>query len=72
MIRSNLPVLMAKKRMKVIDVARAIGVHRSTIDLLYKDAAKRIDVEVLDKLCKLFECTPCDILEFVPEDGEQN
>lgn len=66
-IRSNLPILMAQRRMKVIDVARALGVHRSAIDLLYKDQAKRIDLEVLNRLCELFDCTPCDILEYVPD-----
>ncbi len=71
MIKSNLPILMARQRMKVIDVARELGVHRSSIDLLYKDQAKRIDLELLNKLCNLFKCTPCEILEYVPDKEEE-
>lgn len=68
MIKSNLSTLMGSKRLKVIDVAREIDVNRNAIDLLYKDEAKRVDLEVLDKLCKFFECTPNDIIVFTPED----
>ncbi|BBP44541.1 transcriptional regulator [Thiosulfativibrio zosterae] len=68
MIKSNLSTLMGSKRLKVIDVAREIDVNRNAIDLLYKDEAKRVDIEVLDKLCKFFECTPNDILVFTTED----
>lgn len=68
MIKSNLSTLMGSKRLKVIDVAREIEVNRNAIDLLYKDEAKKVDIEVLDKLCKFFKCTPNDILEFTIED----
>ena len=55
---------MGARRLKVIDVARELELNRSTIDLLYKDEAKRIDLEALDKLCHFFECTPNEILNF--------
>jgi len=45
-------------------VARAIGVNRSTITLLYYEKAKRIDFEVLDKLCQYFGCPISDLLEY--------
>jgi putative transcriptional regulator len=67
MIESNISTLMGERRVKVIDVARAIGVNRNAIDLLYKDEAKRIDLEVLGKLCDFFECTPNDILKYTKE-----
>jgi len=72
MIKSNLSTLMGQHRMKIIDVARAIGVHRNSIDLLYKDEAKRIDIETLDKLCTLFKCTPNDILSYTPPTEEES
>ncbi|PLA73707.1 Cro/Cl family transcriptional regulator [Hydrogenovibrio sp. SC-1] len=64
MINTNLHLLMAEKRLKVIDVARELGIHRNTIDLLYKGEAKRVDLEVLNKLCNLLQCTPNDILVY--------
>ncbi len=68
MINSNLSTLMGSRRLKVIDVAREIDVNRSSIDLLYNNEAKRIDLETLDKLCKFFDCTPNEILNFINED----
>lgn len=64
MIKCHLSKLMGEKKLKIADVARAIGVHRNTITLLYYEKAQRIDFEVLDKLCKYLGCSVNDILEF--------
>jgi putative transcriptional regulator len=61
-------MLMGRDKLKVIDVARAIDVHRNTVTLLYNEEAKRIDIETMDKLCRLFKCTPCDIFEYIEDD----
>lgn len=68
MIRCNLSTLMGTKKMKVSDVAREVGVHRNTITLLYNEEAKRIDLDTLEKLCKLFECSVCDLFEIIDKD----
>lgn len=52
--------------MKVVDVSRATGIHRNMITLLYKESATRIELEDLEKLCKLFDCKVSDLLEIVP------
>ena len=64
MIKCHLSRLMGERKLRIADVARAIGVNRSTITLLYYEKAKRIDFEVLDKLCKFFNCTISDLLEY--------
>lgn len=64
MIVSNLSTLMGARRLKVIDVARELKINRNSIDLLYKNEAKRVDIEVLNKLCLFFDCMPNDILKF--------
>lgn len=69
MIESNLSTLMGAKRLKVIDVARELNLNRNTIDLLYKNEAKRIDLDALNKLCDFFKCTPNDILKYIPDSG---
>ena len=55
---------MGERKLKIADVARDIGVHRNTITLLYYEKAQRIDFEVLGKLCKYFNCTVSDLLEY--------
>jgi len=64
MIRCHLSSLMGNHKMKIIDVARATGLHRNTISLLYKETATRIDLDTLDKLCQLFNCKVTDLLEY--------
>jgi putative transcriptional regulator len=67
MIKCHLGRLMGERRLKVIDVARAIERHRNSIDLLYKDQAKQVDLETLSRLCKFFECKLDELLEYIPE-----
>lgn len=64
MIRCHLARLMGERKMKIIDVARETGLNRNTITLLYKETAQRIELDALDRLCKLFNCEVGDLLEF--------
>ena len=71
MIRCHLSRLMGEHKMKVADVARKTGLNRSTVSSLYYETAQRVDLETLDRLCKLFDCDVGDLLELVKE-GEAN
>jgi putative transcriptional regulator len=64
MIKCHLSTLMGERKLRISDLARELGVHRNTLTLLYYERAKRIDFEVLDKLCKYFKCSVEDLLEF--------
>jgi putative transcriptional regulator len=66
MIRCHLARLMGEHKMRIADVARETGLSRATITLLYKETAQKIDLEVLDKLCVLFDCELKELLERVP------
>lgn len=68
MIRCHLARLMGERKMKIVDVARETGLNRNTVTLLYKETAQRIDLEALEKLCRLFQCEVGDLLEYVPEE----
>lgn len=57
---------MGEKKMKVIDVARATGIHRNMITLLYAEEAERVQLKDLEKLCVLFKCRVGDLLEYIP------
>ncbi len=67
MIRCYLSRLMGERKMKIADVARATGLHRNTITLLYKETAARVDFDAVDRLCRLFECEVADLFEFIDE-----
>jgi len=69
MIRCHLARLMGERKMKISDVLRETGLRRNTVTLMYKETAQKIDIEALDKLCRLFECEVSDMLEFTDEQG---
>ncbi len=67
MIKCHLSRLMGEQKLKVIDVARATGLNRNTITLLYNETATRVDLAAIEALCKLFDCQVSDLFELVDE-----
>lgn len=54
MIKCHLSRLMGEKKVKVVEVAEATGLHRNTLSLLYKETAVRVDLDAIEKLCRYF------------------
>lgn len=67
MIRCHLSRLMGEHKMKIVDVARATGLHRNTVNSLYKETAIRVDLDAVDKLCALFNCEVGEMFERINE-----
>jgi putative transcriptional regulator len=68
-IVSHLPMLMAKKKIKNINrLSAETDVSTRTLYRLYDGTNTRIDYDTLAKLCKFFDCSICDLLEYVPEE----
>ncbi|UTO05449.1 helix-turn-helix transcriptional regulator [Moraxella sp. FZLJ2107] len=66
MIKSNLPVLLAQRRLKVADLIRMTGISKSTVHKIYNDQTTRIDFETIDKICEALDVQVGDIFEHVP------
>lgn len=64
MIKSNLAILLAERKLKMSDLAKETGINRGTIQRIYHDEVSRIEIEVMDKLCAFFDCTPCDLFTY--------
>lgn len=62
MIKINLPVLLAQRGLKVAELDRQVDISRSTLYRLYNNDVIKIDVDAIDKLCKLLNCKPGDII----------
>ena len=56
--------MLAKRKMKVGDLADKIGITIANVSILKNGKAKAIKFETLDKICQVLECQPGDILEF--------
>jgi putative transcriptional regulator len=61
----NLDVVLAKRKMKLTDLANAVGVTMANLSILKTGKAKAIRFSTLESLCEHLQCQPADILEYV-------
>jgi len=72
MVRCNLSEMMGKKKVKIADVARELGLNRSTVSALYYDRAQKVDLEAIEKLCIYFSCGVGDLLKLTTDPGVES
>ena len=74
MIRVNLDVMLARRKMRLGELADRVGVSIQNLSVLKTGKARAVRFSTLDALCAALECQPGDILEFDPsvpqEDGD--
>ena len=64
MITVNLDVEMKKKKISSQELAVKIGITNANLSILKTNKGKAIRFSTLDKICKVLNCTPGDILEY--------
>lgn len=64
----NLDVMLAKRKMSVTELSEQIGITMSNISILKNGKAKAIRFSTLEKICKVLDCQPGDILEYSKEE----
>ncbi len=60
----NLDVMMAKRKVKLKDLAETIGITNVNLSILKQGKAKAIRFSTLQSICKALDCQPGDILEY--------
>ncbi len=60
----NLDVMLAKRKMKSLELAQLIGITEQNLSILKTGKAKAIKLSTLDAICKHLDCQPGDILEY--------
>ena len=66
----NLDVMLAKRKMKLNDLAEAVGITPQNLSVLKTGRAKAIRFSTLDAICQHLDCQPGDILEFRSPEGD--
>ena len=66
MIKCHLSRLMGERKLKVAEVARATGLYRGSVSLLYDETASKVDLETVDRLCAYFGVTVGELFEHLP------
>lgn len=68
MIRINLDVMLARRKMSLTELAEKVGITLANLSVLKTGKAKAVRFSTLDALCRALACQPGDILEFAEED----
>ena len=66
----NLDVMMAKRKMSVTELANRVDITMANLSILKNNKAKAVRFTTLDAICRVLECQPGDILEYVEDDGD--
>ncbi len=62
----NLDVMLAKRKMKSIELASHIGITEQNLSILKTGKAKAVRLATLNAICEALNCQPGDILEYCP------
>jgi putative transcriptional regulator len=69
-INVRLDVMLAERKMKLNDLADAVGISVPNLSILKTGKAKAIRLSTLEAICDHLQCQPGDLLEFKPENGK--
>lgn len=61
----NLDVVMAQRKMSLNELSEKVGLTLSNLSILKTGKAKAVRFSTLEAICKVLECQPGDILEYV-------
>lgn len=60
----NLDVMMAKRKISSLELSNKIGITTANLSILKTNKGKAIRFSTLEKICKVLDCQPGDILEY--------
>lgn len=59
--------MMAKRKMSLNELSEKVGITISNLSILKTGKAKAVRLETLEAICRVLDCQPGDILEYVCE-----
>ena len=71
MIVINIDVMLAKRKMSGSELSEKVGFTMANVSLLKNGKIKALKMSTLDKLCRVLQCQPADLLEYVESDGSE-
>ena len=63
----NLDVMMAKRKMSLNELSEKVDITLANLSILKTGKAKAVRFSTLEASCKVLDCQPGDILEFVED-----
>lgn len=66
----NLDVVLAQRKMRLNDLAEAVGITPQNLSVLKTGKAKAIRFSTLESICETLGCQPGEILEYRSESAK--
>jgi putative transcriptional regulator len=66
----NLDVMLARRKMKLNDLAEVVGITPQNLSVLKTGKAKAIRFSTLEAICDHLDCQPAQILEYQPPQSD--
>ena len=66
----NLDVMLARRKMKLNDLAEAVGITPQNLSVLKTGKAKAIRFSTLEAICLHLDCQPGDLLEYQADEPD--
>lgn len=63
----NLDVMLARRKMSLTELSERVGITMANLSILKTSKAKAIRFSTLEDICKVLECQPGDLLEYLNE-----
>lgn len=64
----NLDVMMAKRKINSTNLSKKLGITPTNLSILKTNKVKAIRFTTLSEICKVLECQPGDILEYIEKE----
>lgn len=64
----NLDVMLARRKISSKELADAVGITAQNLSILKTGKARAIRFSTLEAICRKLQCSPGDILEYLPDD----
>jgi putative transcriptional regulator len=64
----NLDVMMARRKMSLTELSEKMGITMANLSILKSGKAKAVRFSTLNDICRILECQPADILEYMSEE----
>lgn len=68
MINVRLDYALLDQRMKLTELADATGIALNNLSVLKTNKARAIRFSTLNSICKALNCSPGDLLEYIPDE----
>ncbi len=64
----QLDVMMAKRKIGLMELAEKINITPANLSILKNNKAKAIRLSTLEEICKALDCQPGELIEYVEDE----